>query len=60
MAKSLENDITKVEFEIDNIERGYNPPVKICLNTEKLEALGWEAKVDLKEMFERTIKGLQE
>lgn len=59
MAKSLENDNTKIEFEIDNIERGYNPPVKICLNTEKLEALGWEPKVDLDEMFERTIQDLK-
>lgn len=60
MAKSLENSTTKVEFKIDDVERGYNPPVKICLNTEKLEALDWVAKVDLREMFERTIKGLQE
>lgn len=59
MAKSLENDNTKVEFQIDNIERGYNPAVKICLNTEKLEALSWEAKVDLDEMFERTIQDLK-
>lgn len=59
MAKSLENDKTKVVFEIDNVNRGYNPTVKICLNTEKLESLGWQAKVNLEEMFERTIKDFQ-
>ena len=60
MAKSLENNDTKVVFEIDDINRGFNPTVKICLDTNKLESLGWSAKVDLKEMFERTIKSMQE
>ena len=55
MAKMLENDKTKVVFEIDNKNRGYNPTVKICLDSSKLEALGWNAKVGIKEMFERTI-----
>ena len=60
MAKSLENENTKVIFKIDDKERGYNPTVKICLNSSKLEALGWEAKVDLAQMFERTIKSMEE
>ena len=55
MAHLLENEYTKVEYKIDEINRGYNPTVKIALNTEKLNALGWEAKVNLKEMFERLI-----
>lgn len=55
MAHLLENEYTKVEYKIDEINRGYNPTVKIALNTEKLNALGWEAKVDLKEMFDRLI-----
>ena len=59
MAKSLENDKTKVVFEIDDVNRGYNPTVLICLDTEKLEALGWRAMVDLDEMFERTIGDLK-
>lgn len=60
MAKSLENENTKVVFEIDDKNRGYNPTVKICLNSSKLEELGWNAKVDLAQMFERTIKSLKE
>ncbi len=60
MAKLLENENTKVIFEIDDKNRGYNPTVKVCLNTDKLEALGWSAKVDLVQMFERTIKYLKE
>lgn len=59
MAKSLENDDTKVEFCIDNVERGYNPTIKLCLDTDKLEKLGWSAKVGLDEMFERTIEDLK-
>lgn len=55
MAYLLENEYTKVEYKIDEVNRGYNPTVKIALNTEKLNALGWEAKVDLKEMFDRLI-----
>ncbi len=55
MAHLLENEYTKVEYNIDEINRGYNPTVKIALNTEKLNSLGWEAKVDLKEMFDRLI-----
>lgn len=58
MAHLLENEYTKVEYKIDEINRGYNPTVKIALNTEKLNALGWEAKVDLKEMFDRLIMNL--
>lgn len=55
MANLLENEYTKVEYKIDEVNRGYNPTVKIALNTEKLNALGWEAKVNLKEMFDRLI-----
>lgn len=55
MAYLLENEYTKVEYKIDEVNRGYNPTVKIALKTEKLNALGWEAKVNLKEMFDRLI-----
>lgn len=55
MAHLLENEYTKVEYKIDEVNRGYNPTVKIALNTQKLNALGWEAKVNLKEMFDRLI-----
>lgn len=60
MAKMLETEKTKVVFELDNINRGYNPTVKICLNTDKLESLGWEAKNDLCVMFDRLIRSLKE
>lgn len=60
MAKLLKNDDTKVVFEIDNKNRGFNPTMQICLNTDKLENLGWKAKVDLPQMFERTIKSMTE
>ena len=60
MAKSLENENTKVVFEIDNKNRGFNPTMQICLKTEKLEKLGWQPKIDLPQMFERTIKSMTE
>ena len=60
MAKSLENEDTKVTSEIDEKDRGYNPTIQICLNSSKLEKLGWSAKIDLPQMFERTIKSMRE
>lgn len=60
MAKSLENEDTKVIFSIDNIDRGYNPTIKICLDSTKLENLGWKALTDLPQMFERTIESMRE
>lgn len=38
---------------------GYNPTVKIRLNTEKLEALGWQAQTDLESMFRRLIASMR-
>lgn len=34
---------------------GYNPEMKIALNTEKLERLGWCAEVGLEQMYARMI-----
>lgn len=49
-----------LKFEIDDKERGYNPTINICLDTTKLNNLGWSAKVDLAEMFKRTILFMNE
>lgn len=38
---------------------GYNPEMKIALKTEKLEALGWKAEVDLEQMFVRMIHDMK-
>lgn len=39
-------------------EMGYAPVTKLNLSAEKLKALGWEAKYDLKEIFNRLIKSI--
>lgn len=46
-----------VVFDIaeDATKLGYNPVVRICLDTAKLESLGWSASVGIEKMFERTI-----
>ncbi|MBP2620731.1 nucleotide sugar dehydratase [Streptococcus panodentis] len=51
---------TKLVFDLaENIEKlGYNPTVKIRLNTDKLESLGWQAKTDLTIMFQRLIQSM--
>lgn len=39
-------------------EMGYAPVTKLHLSAEKLKALGWEPKYDLKEMFGRLMNSL--
>lgn len=52
---------SRVAFDItaDASKLGYNPVMKICLDTSKLKALGWMAYFDLKQMFERTIGSMK-
>lgn len=52
---------SKVVFDIaeDATKLGYNPVVKICLDTTKLESLGWRAEYNLEQMFERTIASMK-
>lgn len=59
MALLLENENTKIVYQIDDVNRGYNPTVKIKLNTNKLNSLGWEAKIGIKEMYIRLIESLK-
>lgn len=51
----------KVVYEIDDniITRGYNPINRIKLNTKKIEQLGWQAEVDLIEMYQRMIESMK-
>ncbi len=60
MAKSLENENTRVVIEADHKDHGYNPEMQICLDTQKLENLGWSAKIPLDEMFRRLICSVEE
>lgn len=39
---------------------GYNKIRKICLNTEKLEALGWKPKVGLDQMIRNLVRAMAE
>lgn len=49
-----------VRYEIDGVERGFNPEIKVCLDTGKINSLGWEPKVALEVMFERMIESIME
>lgn len=47
---------SKVVIEIEDIAKhGYNPTMRVNLATDRLKALGWQAEVSLKEMFENLI-----
>lgn len=43
-----------------NDNMGYAPVTKLNLSTEKLQALGWQPRYDLKKMFKRLIAYLSE
>jgi dTDP-glucose 4,6-dehydratase len=50
----------KVVFELSEDQKfGYNPTVKIELDTSKLYSLGWHAEVGLIEMFQRMIQSMK-
>ena len=53
---------TSLMFDIaeDITKLGYNPKVKMNLDTAKIEALGWSAEVGLKEMFENLIHSMKQ
>ena len=53
---------SKVIFDIaEDVEKlGYNPMVKLQLDSTKTVALGWHSKVDLKNMFKRLVSGMKE
>ncbi|WP_446451146.1 NAD-dependent epimerase/dehydratase family protein [Tuanshanicoccus lijuaniae] len=59
---NLEPSNSKLVFDIVESPEalGYNPTVKINLDTEKIQALGWKAQIDLPEMFNRLIESLKE
>lgn len=48
----------KVEIPEDISSFGYNPEMIIRLDSSKLEKLGWNAEVDLSEMFKRLVKSM--
>lgn len=39
---------------------GYNPEMVICLDSRKLQSLGWQAEVGLEEMFRRLILSMKD
>ncbi len=52
---------SKVVFDIaeDATKLGYNPKMKILLDTAKLRALGWEPQVGLEETFGRLVDSMR-
>ena len=64
MAKLVADDICNGQISVtikeDDINKyGYAPVLKMNLSSEKLRKLGWMPKVELREMFVRTIDELK-
>lgn len=63
MAQLIALDITKgkIDVEYENAENseslGYANTLYMLLDVEKIEALGWKPQFDLRDMYERMIKG---
>ncbi len=53
---------SKLVFDIapDAGKLGYNPKVRLNLCTDKLQKLGWKAKIGLEQMFDELIAGMNE
>ncbi len=62
VAETLSDGDVKVVVDIpeDLASFGYNPEMIIRLDSSELEALGWQATVDLKEMYLRMAESFQE
>lgn len=51
---------TDIVFNLDDNQKyGYNPTVKICLDTSRLNKLGWSAEIGLAEMFQNLIESMK-
>lgn len=61
MIAARSNGGIQVVFDIpeDLLKYGYAPPVKMHLSAAKMKTLGWEAAVDLPEMYDRLIASLR-
>ncbi|TVT72646.1 MAG: NAD-dependent epimerase/dehydratase family protein [Pseudomonas sp.] len=62
VARECASDEIKVVVEIpENVQTlGYAPVVKLNLDTRRLEALGWKARTDLPQMYQRLLAYLDE
>lgn len=61
VAHEVANDAFKIVYDIPESELtyGYGQKVVMRLSSEKMNKLGWKAKVPLKEMYLRMIQSLQ-
>lgn len=61
VCENFSENKSNVVFDIaeDAMKLGYNPVVKICLDTNKLESLGYKPKYSLMQMFDRLIKSMK-
>lgn len=60
VSEKLSNGKIKVKIEMEDENKfGYNPVMKMNLDTTRLRNLGWSAKVGLEEMYERLRRGMK-
>ena len=61
VADNIAQKQINVVFDIaeDLSKFGYGPTIKIALDTDKIEKLGWKAEVGMKDAFERMINSMR-
>lgn len=61
LTKKYSDRKIKIKFEIDKDEKyGYCQQHRTCINTEKIEDLGWRPIINLETAFERMIKVMED
>ena len=61
VAEKFSNGRSRVVFDIPEDGRyGYAPDTKLRLSADKIRALGWQAEIDLEEMYRRMLPDLEE
>ncbi len=66
MAEMVAHEIADDEFKIiydipeSALKYGYGQKVEMKLSSEKINSLGWKAKIPLKSMYERLVNSLKE
>ena len=59
VAENFSNNRSKVVIDIPKENMGYAPKTNLRLSSDKIKALGWTPKYNLKQMYERMIEGFK-
>ena len=61
VAEKVAKGRIKIIFDIpeDNLKYGYAPDVKLKINSDKMQSLGWKPTIGLEEAYNRLIESMK-